>query len=53
MIHAKNCALVAVDEEGHVEILETKLKLRVETTFDDTFPPTDDNQYFEKEPQRC
>jgi hypothetical protein len=55
MIHATNCAIVAIDEDGldvpRVEKLETKLKLRgrrSEATFNDLNPTQDDDEHLKK-----
>jgi len=55
MIHATNCAILAIDKEGlnikQVEDLETKLKLRgqrVNATFRDILPSRDDDNHIKK-----
>ena len=55
MIHATNCAILAIDEEeldvGHIENLDIKLALRgqrAEATFHDILPSKDDDDHMTK-----
>lgn len=55
MIHATNCAILAIDEEGlditQVENLDTKLKnrgKRAQAVFEDIVPTTDDDNHMER-----
>jgi len=55
MIHATNCAILAIDEEGldigQAENLEAKLSLcgrRSEGTFDDILPSREDDEHLKK-----
>jgi len=55
MIHATNCAILAIDEEGldigQAENLEAKLSLRgrrFEGTFDDILPSREDDEHLKK-----